>query len=162
MIIDANKKYFMMSFRFNKTRPEDFDLHPSQQKQDIFVDLKDNSQWIKLDLYNFGWGNEVGFMRLPKLNFEQLWGLLLNSSIEENKYGSAFLIESEYPDELLNFLIELFNNTSQISKSMKEAFKILKLDEVRNRSGVLGKSYNEIQNDFNKWKVISERIAKIQ
>lgn len=45
MTIDLNKIYFMMSFRFDKSKPEDFGLVASKDEEDIFIDLKDASLW---------------------------------------------------------------------------------------------------------------------
>ena len=66
MQIDYNKKYFLMSFRFDKNKPEDFGLEKSPSNDNIFIDLRDNSEWLKKDLYDFGWGNEYGFYKITK------------------------------------------------------------------------------------------------
>lgn len=161
MNIDDNLKYFKMSFKFNKTEPQDFGL-VSQNNSNLFIDLGDRSLWEKKYLYDFGWGNENGFMRLPALSFNELWYLLLNNNIEENKYGAAQIILNEYPDELLECLQRFFQGPSpSVNNSLIEAFKILKLDELRNRSNVLGKSYEEIQNDWENWKTISIKVSAI-
>ena len=63
-----NEKLFMMSMRFNKESPEDFGLIPSEDS-DIYVKPSDNSLWKKRNLYDFGWGKENGFYKLPLPNF---------------------------------------------------------------------------------------------
>jgi hypothetical protein len=159
MIIDYNKKYFLMSFRFDKEKLEDFGLSKSNCSEDVFVDNNDKSEWIRSALYDFGWGNENGFIRLPKLDFLGLWDLLTNSHLLENKYGAAYLLENEYPNALLDYLLVILNDSdSKITDSLKEVFMILKLDSVKNRSDIVGKSFAEINNSLEKWKLVSELI----
>lgn len=161
MTIDLNKSYFMMSFRFDKSKPEDFGLIASNDKENIFIDMKDASLWKKRELYDFGWGREYGFMRLPKLEFDELWALLENSKIQENRYGASDVIIEEYPTELMNHVLELLDIPNKIDLETKEIFGILKLDQAINRSNIMGKSYKEIQDDFEKWQKISERVTKL-
>jgi hypothetical protein len=161
-IIDISKKYFLLSFRFNKSTPDDFGLVQSKDDSTIFIDIDDTSQWVRQESYDFGWGNENGFMRLPELNFEQLWNLLNNSTIQDNKYGSAYVIEQKYPEKLYEAMKNIFEqNQHSTDKSLKEALKILKLDEAINRSEILGKSIKEIEEDFKKWKDLSEKVKEI-
>lgn len=162
MEIDLGKMYFKMSFRFDKSSPEDFALIKSHQTDNYYVDVGDNSLWQKKDLYDFGWGNENGFMRFPKLTFDELWYLITNSTIQENKYGGAYIIEENFPDELLKHLLNIFGQQNKcISEGEKEAFKILKLYEPKNRSNIIGKSFSQIDEDFKNWKNVSERVKKI-
>lgn len=161
-MIDVNNKYFLLSFRFNKRTPDDFGLVQSKNDTTIFINIDDNSQWVWQESYDFGWGNENGFMRLPELNFEQLWYLLNNSSIQDNIYGSAYIIEQKYPDKLFEVLTNIFEQNKLITdKTLKEVLKILKLDDARNRSEILGKSITEIEIDFKKWKDLSGKVKVI-
>lgn len=161
-MLDPNQKYFLMSFRFNKTTPEAFGLIPSDNNDKIYLDSKDNSRWIKMGLYDFGWGSETGFVRLPKLGFNGLWYLLTNSTVEENRYGAAALILSEHSAELLAYLTELFNSGELINDSLRRALEILKLEEPINRSRIVGKKPHEIEADFQRWNWISEQVLKIK
>lgn len=138
MNIDVNKKYFLMSFRFDKTKPEDFGLVRSSYDENLYICKSDNSKWLKCELYDFGWGNEFGFERLPELEFSELIYLLENSKVQENRYGAAYVLEKKYPDDLLNYLLSVFNSKNLlINESLKEIIKILRLDAVKNRSGIL-------------------------
>lgn len=160
--IDINRKYFLLSFRFNKSTSDDFGLVQSKEDTNIFIDKDDNSQWVWQESYDFGWGNENGFMRLPELNFEQVWYLLNNSTIQDNMYGSAFIIEEKYPDKLMEILKSIFEHNQRIvDERQKKVLKILKLNEARNRSEILGKSFIEIEEDFKKWKDISEEVRDV-
>jgi len=162
MKLDHNKKYFLMSFRFDKEKPEDFGLSQSQYNCNIFIDTSDNSEWIQKELYDFGWGNEYGFIRLPELDFLELWNVLENSKLQENKYGAAYTLENKYPDTLLNHLLGLLNKPNfQLNEALKDTFKILELQNVTNRSGVVGKSFAEINTDFENWKLVSKKVNEI-
>lgn len=158
MSADINKKYFRMSFKFDKSKPEDFGLIQSNQNADIYIDANDNSEWERKALYDFGWGNENGFVRLPQLDFVTLWHLLQNSELQENIYGAAYIIESEFSDALKNYLLNYLNDSNmKVTEPLKKAFKVLRLEKIENRSDVVGKSYNEIKRDFEDW----ERISSI-
>jgi len=162
MSIDINKDYFRMSFRFDKKTPEEFGLTHLNKTSNRYIDVSDNSYWIQRKLYDFGWGNENGFMRHQNLSFDELWCLLVESKLEANRYGAAYVILNEYPEELLSYLDSLFDNpNNNISDSMKEAFEILGLEEVRNRCETTGKSYEEVNREYEKWKYVSKRVKEI-
>lgn len=98
-------------------------------------------------------------MRIPELNFEQLWYIFINSAIEDNIYGCAHIIMEKYPDKLFEVLTGIFETNQNIDMRLKEAFKILKMQDARNRSEILGKSFVEIEEDFKKWKDISDMAS---
>lgn len=151
-----------MSFRFDKCKPEDFALKLSQQDPEVYINVEENSLWVKREMYDFGWGNECGFMRTPKLEFSDLWELLISSNIQENKYGAARLIEKEYARELMNYLLDTFKSQSfSADNSFIEAAKILKLEKVRNRCETTGKTFKEIENDYQNWEMISDKVLEI-
>ena len=161
MSVDIKENYFLMSFRFNKTKPADFGLAVFDNEK--FINQEDNTFWIKRDLYDFGWGKEYAFMKLPKLCFNDLLELLINSNVEANRYGAATILEEEYPNELLNYLMELLVGSSNfaINEKMKEMFEIIQLKDPRNRCKTIGKHYTEIEDDFIKWRLISEKVKEI-
>lgn len=64
-------------------------------------------------------------MRLPELDFLELWNLLLFSKIENNRIGSILIIEELYGEDLLEILLEMRNNNG-ISKKEKQALKLIK------------------------------------
>ena len=80
------------------------------------------------------------FIRLPNLNFSELWNLLEFSKLQENRYGAAYIIETEYPDDLLSYLLHLLNDPNfKINQNLYSIFEILKLDVARNRSKTVWK-----------------------
>lgn len=151
-----------MSFKFNKNKAEDFGLEDYDHINSIFKDSKDQTLWLQQSLYDFGWGNEYGFVRLPVLGFDDLWFLLMNSQIQENRYGAAYLLEEKHSIKLLNSLLEIFkDSTHTITDPMKEAFKILRLENARIRGDILGKSLSEIDQEFDKWKHIRDCVKSL-
>ena len=83
-------KYFVMSIRFNKCIASDFGL--ISKNENIAINPIDNSIWIKTKLYDFGWGKENGFYKIPLPNFNTLLELALYSTNEEDMYGAAAVI----------------------------------------------------------------------
>jgi len=152
-------KYFMMSFRYNKKNPSDFDLQKSSQ-EDIYVYQQDNSLWKPIQLYDLGWGKENGYYRLPMLTFQQLFNLLVISDNQENKYGAAAVIMDNYNDELFETCIKLFSKNINLTKYIN-VFKILQLDLPLNRSSILNKNYSEIEADYKRWNGLTEKVKSI-
>jgi hypothetical protein len=162
MNVNIKEKYFMMSFMFNKKKPEDFKLIPVEHTDNTFIHKKYKSLWKQFDLYDFGWGEEYGFVRLPELTFDEIWYLLLNSKIDDNIFGSVAMISKVHFDELYKTLLNIFSNPNYTySKSLKKAFKLLKLEKRTNKSDVKGKDWLEIDRDYRKWVFISERVEQI-
>lgn len=153
-----NEKFFMMSIRFNKKSPEDFGLIPSKDA-DVYIMPSDNSLWKKRDLYDLGWGKEIGYYKLPLPKFDDLVNIILNSNCQENKYGAAAIILDDFSDKLLNKCQEILQDRKSIKKYLN-FFKILQLQIPINRSSTVRKSYNEIFESFQKWKDISNQLQK--
>lgn len=157
--VDLGLPYFLMSFKYDKTTPIEFGLQQSTEDNNVYVSNSDGANWAKIDLYDFGWGNEIGFMRLPKLSFEQLFYLLEHSTLDSNKYGASHIILKDYSYDLLNYLLVKLNDSSfKVTRSLKKAFQILGLDQVKNRTPIIGKSQSEIQQDFEMWKFVTETL----
>lgn len=160
--MDVNENYFYMSFRFNKTKPQHFNLKISSEEK-VYISTLDGSKWKQSEMYDFGWGNEYGFYKLPKLNFNELWNLLINSNIEENVNGAAHFILVHHPNELKNQLLNVLNNISALQNKLNfiRAIKILKVLDGINISGVFGKTLDEIRRDYSEWKWIGEKSKEL-
>ena len=74
--------YFVMSIRFNKHNATDFGLISNDTT--TAINPKDGSLWQKTNLYDFGWGKENGFHRVPLPGFETLLELVLYSKNKES------------------------------------------------------------------------------
>lgn len=153
-----NEKIFMMSMRFNKEAPEDFGLIPSEDT-DIYIMPSDKSLWKKRNLYDFGWGKENGYYKLPLPQFDDLVNIIMNSECKDNKYGAAAIILDDFNDNLLRKCQEILKDGKN-AKKYYDFFRILQLDIPINRSFTLGKNNKEISEDFEKWKYISMQVLK--
>ena len=96
-------------------------------------------------------------MPLPK--FDDLVDIVLNSSLKDNQYGAAAVILDDFCDELLHKCQEILKDTKNLRK-YSDFFKILQLDIPMNRSSTLGKKYEEISEDYEKWKNVSIQVRR--
>lgn len=150
-------KYFLMSKRFNKKTAEDFGL--------IRIDNQlarlpnDGSLWEKTILYDFGWGEENGYYKIPLPSFEHLMNIILSSDDEEDVFGSAAIVLKNEPEKLLIWLENnLFDKKYRNSYQM--LVKLFRLDNPLNRSSTIGKDIAEVNSDYLRWKSIAERIKQ--
>ena len=107
-MIDIEQNYFVASYRYNKEKPEDFNLIKIEG-EDYCLD-KNGIKWKEASLWCSGWGQEYGFIRQPEPNFNELWNLLKESKIENNQLGAAELINLKYPEELKKKLEKKWQN----------------------------------------------------
>ncbi len=151
-------KYFVMSKRFNKVNAADFGL--IQVGNDTAVSPVDGSTWQKEQLFDLGWGYENGYYRVPLPDFSHLLSIVLAEDNEEDVWGAAAIIERLYPEDLL---IECENMLSahDRTKDFDTVFNIFKLYIPVNRSPSKGKTYQEIQMDYKRWKRLSDRGSSL-
>ncbi len=150
-------EFFMMSNRFDKSSSSDFSLI-STEKVDVFKLVEDNSLWEKCELYDFGWGNENGYRKIPILSFAQLVDLAMNSTNNDDKFGAAAQLLSEHTFELMEFCFNIVKG-DLINKKYIEFFRLLKLHIPTNRWEVIGKTIKEIEADAQKWLEISKALT---
>jgi len=149
-------KKFMMSMKYNRSKPEEFGLVPAA-KGGLYIDPSDNSLWQFRLLYDFGWGQEIGYYRLPMPDFETLVEIILHSVNETDKYGAAAVILEDYPDQLLEKCMEIMA-TAISAQPYLEFFKILQLDKSFNRSSITGKDRSRIAEDYSRWMSVAKWI----
>jgi hypothetical protein len=159
MNIDYNKPYFRMSVNFNAKSPEEFGFSETPDKDGTYID---SSKWIPKNLYDFGWDEEFGMMRLPKLEFKDLWLLLIKSNNWENQYGAAHLLLTEYPDMLLDRMIRVFTDPDfKFTPHILKVMQILKLNEGNNKSTLLNKDPSVIESEAEKWQWLKSKLDEI-
>ena len=100
-------KKFMMSKKFNKILCSDFNLY---EKNGKYYSKYDESEWIPCFLYDFGWGRENGFYKVPLGDFSELIQIVLDKNDEEDSYAAASIIIDNYPFELKAFLLDIIRN----------------------------------------------------
>lgn len=119
--------YFHMSFRFDKTKPDDFGLMYSEH-ENIFIDPRDNSYWVKRYLIDLGWGLEVAFCRLPLPTFDEL--LQMSLYADYNNKSEAFycalgILINDYSKEFLDYTEWLLENNHSMQRYL-EVYQIVK------------------------------------
>lgn len=151
--------HFLMSMRFNKINPQDFGLIPSNNPG-VLLKPEDGSQWKARPLYDFGWGKENGYYKIPLPDFNRLVAIILRSKDDEDRYGAAAIILDDYYEELLHKCLRLFEN-NEATVRYNDFFRILRLDTPLNRSSVIGKHYSRISDDYSKWKALARWVNNI-
>lgn len=149
--------YFVMSMRFDKCNASDFGF--VSNNSNTAINPKDNSIWIKAALYDFGWGKENGFYKIPLPDFDTLFKLALYGANKEDMYGAAAVILERFADELL-CQCEIFMNDRSKKKDFKKLVELFKLKLPINRCPVAQKTYDQIQNDYSRWRKVSEIAEK--
>jgi hypothetical protein len=95
----------------------------------------------------------IGFIRLPEPNFYQLWILLTESNITDNKYGASEILNRRYPLELKEKLEELFKEVNRINRNLTKRLELLEiLNNVSNHSDLHKASPEKVNSDYQEWK----------
>ena len=152
-------KFFVMSKRFNKQSALDFGL--SDKGNGMAVNLADGSLWKKDKLFDFGWGPENGYYRVPLPDFLHLLDIILLGGNDEDIFGAAAIVERQYPEELLEYCEKMFFDPGR-AKDFEKLNRVFQLDYPINRSPIEGKQYQEIQSDSERWKRISEYVIRLR
>lgn len=147
-----------MSYRFNKSTYQDFGLIESNEANIYILPEDSYSKWAKANLYDFGWGRENGFYKLPMLEYEKLVELVFNSDDLEDKYGAAAMVLDYYPEELYDTCLKILEQETSSISSYCDAVRILGLNKPNNKSKIKGKSYTQIKQDSVKWKRLADKI----
>jgi len=146
-------KFFLMSHRFDKKGASDFGLEPLEFN--YAIDPDDRSIWESRKLYDFGWGAENGYCKLPIPNFEALLELVLFSENKDDVYGAASIIMEDHSDNFLE-VCECISSDKNRVKDFKRLVKLFDLCHAINRSSILCKSYEQVEDDYSRWCRISE------
>ena len=150
--------FFVMSNRFNKSAASDFGLDPIDKT--TAIDPKNGSVWIMTELYDFGWGKEIGFYKEPLPDFDALFDIAIHSNDRDDMYGSAAIILDKYPYELLckcELMIDPLNN----KKDFMRMVLLFDLEKPLNRCETVHKTIKEIRDDFARWKRVSDVAKRI-
>lgn len=157
-MVDVRQKHFVASFRYNKKKPKDFGFQ-NMEGENYCTDKK-GGKWTEAYLWDNGWGNEYGFIRQPEPDFDDLWTLLIESKIDENKRGAAELINEKYPEELINKLTKFLKSEPKINRNLSNRLDLLQLGI--NRSEVIGKHITEIEQDFEGWSFLKAEYERLK
>lgn len=151
---------FLMSIRFNKQSPQDFGL---TCKNGRFILDKDGSEWLPYQLYDLGWGQENGFVRLPLCSFEKLIQLVLSDDDLEDSYGAAAMILDRFTVELKQYLINNMQRKIRFSdrKKLRKLNQIFHLHRGINLSYKEGMSSAEMKAEDKDWKQIASYFSAV-
>ena len=152
-------KFFVMSKRFNKQSALDFGL--SDQGNGMAVNPDDGSLWKKDLLFDFGWGAENGYYRVPMPDFPHLMDVVLLEGNDEDVFGAAAIVERQYPEELLEYCEKIILDPERV-EDFEKISRVFRLDHTINRSPTRGKQYQEILSDSERWKKISDQAVRIR
>ena len=145
--------FFVMSTRFDKSSATDFNF--ISINTDLAVNPKDGAIWMRCALYDFGWGKENGYFRVPLPDFKLLLHLALYSTSREDAYGAAAVIIEKYAEDLLIQTEKIMINPSCRNDFLR-LIRLFNLDYPINRSSIMNKSNAQIENDFLRWKAVSK------
>ena len=151
-------EFFAMSIRFNKSNAPDFGLVALDAN--TAVNPADRSLWKKANLYDFGWGKENGYCKLPPLDFDSLLHLVLNSADREDIYGAASVILDCHADELLLECEKIMYNSAKKEDFAKMA-RVFRLTVALNRSPTAKKSYRQMRSDYQRWKQVAMAASEL-
>lgn len=145
-----------MSYQSNKLLAKDFGL--VETEPGIAVDPKDGSMWQRAVLYDYGWGPETGFYKLPLPDFSSLFAIVLNSDDKEDQYGAASIIENRYLNELLSKCEEMMKDPRN-EKSFAVLDKVFYLSEPPYCSRILYRSKADVDRD--RWMALYRYVKSL-
>jgi len=136
--------------------------------------LKTGDIYRKRLMYDWGWGQEYGFEKLPQLSFVELLemiteykGKIFNYSKDYmNFIGAISIIMQDHIEELIDFLAKKINTDYFSDKKTKENFKWFSFSSQKTREmgkipgGILSQSYEEVLNQYPKWQEISNTVKE--
>ena len=141
----------------NRTEPKDFRL-VYDNALGLYRDQTDGSLWQNWELFDFGWGREPGYCKLPLPSTAEMLELLLNASIEDDYYGAASILLEERAEEALPGLEAALQNAAT-SQRAAQRYNEVGLRQAVNRSEIKGKSADNVQVDFERWQALSAMIT---
>lgn len=182
--MDLKEKYFYITFNFSPDYNKVFQCI----EENIYKNTLTGELFRKRLLYDFGWGQESGFEKIPLLTFDELIKLVENSVVEKaekrqqgkrsrkiqryndinqsNLFGAISVIMEDYVLELIDFLsnkicTDYFSNADIRHNFAWFSFSTQKMRERGFFPGGSGtKSYEEVFNEYQQWRKISELVIK--
>jgi AAA15 family ATPase/GTPase len=156
----------------------------------FFFDKTTGALYRERSLFNFGYGQEPGFERIPVLSFsalielvetgyhpkkKKLFQKLSEADIEynmisfSNYYGAVAVIMEDHIEEFIDFLSEKIHTNYFQDSAIKQSFSVFAFDSelYRTRSGmrvvhggIKTETYEEVLNHYPKWRVIAPEVTK--
>ncbi len=176
------KRYFYITIHFS---PEYEGTVFTKLQDGLYRNIETGAVYRKRLLYDFGWGQESGFELLPQLPFHDLvklieqplplpkkrpWRKYTKEQMRQadiwrgNLYGAAAVIMQDHAEELVDFLSAKVDTDYFSNPSVRENFRCFSFDSQKARAegkipgGVLTRSYEDILNNYPKWREIASKI----
>lgn len=175
------KRYFYLTIHFS---PQYEGTVLFKRSDGRYAD-NDGGVYRKRLLYDFGWGQEDGFELMPPLPFCKLIDLIEHSEMipkkrfrhkydkeeieqiniyRSNLYGAVSVIMQDHVSEFVDFLYSKADTDYFDNPVIKENYKCFSFYSEKTKAegkipgGVLTRSYEDILNDYPKYRKISSKI----
>lgn len=177
--MDSAEKQFYVTMNFMPRYEEEFTCIDG----DVFRNNSSGMLFRKRLLYDFGWGQEYGFEKLPELYFEKLIKLVEQSVViiknskkytseeirnnrvnQSNLFGAVSVIMQDHVEELIEFLTNKIETDYFSCADIRKSFIWFSFSSSKMREigqipgGNLTKSYEEVLNEYAQWRKISEKV----
>ena len=176
------KRYFYITIHFS---PDSEGTVLVKREDGLYVSTETGDVYRKRLLYDFGWGQENGFELMPQLSFDNLIKLVeqpmllprkslrkrytkneikQSDIMRSNLYGAAAVIMQDHTEEFVEFLSSKVGTGYFSNPAIRENFKCFCFDsqktwaEGRIPGGILTRSYEDVLNDFPRWRSISSKV----
>lgn len=178
------KSYFYITIHFT---PQYEGVVFEKLSNGFYKNVQNGELYRKRPLYDFGWGQEDGFELLPPLTFPRLIRLLEQPPVRfqkkvlrkyskgeilqaevyrNNVYGAVSVIMQDHVVEFIDFLSQKINTVYFENADIRENYKCFSFDSQRVKSegkipgGVLTRSYEEVLNQYPKWRNIADEVVR--
>lgn len=181
--MDLDEKIFYLTINFSPKYDKEFEL----VQGDTYRHITSGQLYRKRLLADHGWGQELGYVRLPEPTFDELIAILehrpdrlkkrplyflskelreINYTYYSNIVGAVSVIMQDYVSELIDFLGEKVETNYFKNTYIQRHFREFAFDgELVRKRQQLGKTigtkpYHLIFQEYDKWNVISKKVIR--
>jgi hypothetical protein len=157
--------------------------------EDIYINEHNGKTYRRRLLFDFGWGQEWGYVRYPEPTFEELIAMVeyipdcirrnplfmlfpamrrLNKYCWDNAFGAISIIMEDHVDELVSFLQKKVDTDYFEDKQIRQRFQHFRFDKDAARNYGIGlggsiknRSYEAILRENAEWCHIAGRIVQL-
>lgn len=161
------KQLYFVSTNFQPNLEKNF----KKIENNVYILKHTNLKYRKRLLYDWGWGQELGFEIIPKPTFEELIVIVSNfdltirsNKLKMNFFGAISVIMQDYIEELIAFLAEKLQTDFFENTQTKNNFSYFSFssEETRNKGripgGVGNRSYEDVFKQYSQWLEISDKV----
>ena len=177
------EEYFFLTINFQPDYDKDFKL----VGENDYVYLRNGKMYRKRLLYDFGWGQEWGYVCSPEPTFKELIAIVenipicvrtnpfyflfpkmqrLNKRCWDNAFGAISVIMEDHVDELISFLREKIKTDYFEDKFIRQRFQYFRFDNNKAREHgicvggtIKNRPYEDIFLQNAEWGGISQKLV---